>query len=202
MSIKVIKALIILLICPFISQAQSPQCDVGVPFFNVNLTGNNDSLWLSSNVVRSGLCCGLDPLAKPPIRCVQFAVTLDSNSAGIKFDIASGAVPPGALGYSIDCGAMYQVGDVICLDPPWPRYLTFCKPGNNPNTYSIQAIPKPKVSPPVVVSDGCLGSLTAEGFVTSTIKWSAVPANALYDSYLNCTAAVHYGYGFLASWCT
>ena len=91
---KVIKVLFVLLICPFLSQAQSPQCDVGVPFFNVNLTGNNDSLWLSSNVVRSGLCCGLDPLAKPPIRCVQFAVTLDSNSAGIKFDIASGAVPP------------------------------------------------------------------------------------------------------------
>jgi hypothetical protein len=164
-------------------------CDPSTPSFTFDLTGDPDSVWISPNVSRVGLCCGLDPNAKPPIRCIEFFFTLDSEAEGIRFDIASGAIPPGALGYQINCGPMTPVGDIICLNGPGPHRLTFCKPGNNPNTYSITSVAKPKVSAPKVVSDACRGILTATGYNVSTIQWSSVPNNPLYNSYLSCTSA-------------
>lgn len=164
-------------------------CDANTPKFTFNLSGNPDSLWVSPRVRRTGLCCQLPPNASPPIRCVQFFFTLDTAAQGIIFDIETGAKPPGALGYSINCGEMHQVGDAICLSGPGPHWLTFCKPGNNPNTYSIKSYPKPRVSPPIVVSDGCTGRLSADGFILSSIIWSSVPNNPTHNSYLNCTRA-------------
>ncbi len=162
-------------------------CDPLTPSFKFDLTGSPGGKWISPKTVRKGLCCGLDPNASPPIRCVEFIFTLDPESQGIKFDIASGAVPKGSMGYQINCGPYQQVGEILCLDGPGPWRLTFCKPGNNPNTYSITSIPKPSVSPPITVSDGCSGTLSAYGFDVSTIKWSSVPFNATHNSYLNCT---------------
>lgn len=161
-------------------------CDPNTPSFTVDLTGQPAGVWTSPNTVREGLCCGLDPNANPPIRCVEFVFSLDTAAQGIRFDIVSGAVPPGSLGYQIGCGPYYQVGSNICLNGPGPHRLTFCEPGNNKNRYSITSIAKPKVSAPIVVSDGCMGTLIAAGFIKSSITWSSVPSNPVYDSYLSC----------------
>ena len=63
-------------------------CDPTTPSFQFDLTGSPGGTWLSPRTVRKGLCCGLDPNANPPIRCVEFFFTLDPESQGIKFDIA------------------------------------------------------------------------------------------------------------------
>ncbi|GAL87707.1 CHU large protein [Sporocytophaga myxococcoides] len=171
------------------SQASSSTCDPATPSFVVDLSGNSDSAWFSPSVVRQGLCCGLDPNASPPLRCIEFVLTLDTGAQGIRFDIASGAVPSGSLGYQINCGPYKMVGENICLDGAGPHRLTFCKPGANRNIYTIVSIPKPNVTPPVTVSDNCSATLTAEGFDPSTIQWTSVPYNSIYNSYLNCTSA-------------
>jgi hypothetical protein len=46
------------------------------------------------------MCCG----AMSPDVCVEFSITLAPGANGISFNIASGAVPPGALYYQINCG--------------------------------------------------------------------------------------------------
>jgi gliding motility-associated-like protein len=163
-------------------------CDPTTPTFTFNLSGKPDSVWISPSVTRKGICCGLDPTAKPPIRCIEFYFTLDTAAQGIRFDIASGAIPPGALGYQISCGPVNPVGSNICLSGPGPHRLTFCEPGNNPNTYSITSIAKPKVSKPIVVSNACTGTMTATGFDVNTIQWTSVPFNATYNSYLSCSS--------------
>lgn len=163
-------------------------CDASTPSFTFDLTGNPDSIWVSSSVSRSGICCGLDPTANPPIRCIEFFFTLDPEAQGIRFDLASGAIPPGALGYQINCGPVIPVGEMICLDGVGPHRLTFCKPGNNQNTYSITSVKKPDVSDPQVVSDACRGIMTATGYELSSIQWTSVPFNATYNSYLSCTS--------------
>ena len=170
-----------------IVEGNSQACDPTTPSFQFDLTGSPGGQWISPKTVRKGLCCGLDPNDSPPIRCVEFFFTLDPESQGIKFDIASGAVPKGSMGYQINCGPYHTVGEILCLDGPGPWRLTFCKPGNNPNTYSITSIPKPSVSPPITVSNGCSGTLSAFGFDVSTIKWTSIPFNATHNSYLNCT---------------
>jgi gliding motility-associated-like protein len=163
-------------------------CDASTPSFTFDLTGKPDSIWRSPNISRSGLCCGLDPDERPPARCIEFYFTLDKGAVGINFKIASGAIPSGSLEYQIGCGPRYKVGDPICLDGPGPHRLTFCKPGNNPNTYTIESIAAPKVSDPVYVSDGCRGVLSTTGYDPATIRWTSVPFNATHNSYLNCTS--------------
>lgn len=93
--------------------AQNP-CNSGVPFYQMDLTGNPDSIWISPNVARNDNCCS----TTSPDRCIGFLVTLDSNSVGINFHIVSGAIPSGALYYQIDCGPIQPVGEAICLEPP------------------------------------------------------------------------------------
>jgi len=162
------------------------QCGPGTPVIVADLTGNPSATWISPVVIRNDNCCG----STPPDRCVKFIITLDSAAVAINFDIASGAVPPGALYYQINCGPPVAVGSPICLDGPGPHILTFCKPGNNPNTYSITSIPGAASGPDIVINDGCQGSFAVTGLIDSTISWTSIfpGATGQYDSYLSCAS--------------
>ncbi|MBI2967478.1 MAG: PKD domain-containing protein [Bacteroidetes bacterium] len=153
------------------------------PVFVLDLTGNPDSVWTSPTVKRGCQVCG----AAAPDVCVTFIVTLDPGTQMISFNISSGAIPPGALYYEISCANPTEVGDSMCVTGPGPHQITFCKPGNNPNTYSISAISPAQVSPDIVVTDACIDTLSVTGLKEGTIVWSSVPFNATYNSYLNCT---------------
>lgn len=179
-------------------QTTEPTCDASTPSFTFDLTGNPDSLWVSPQVRRDGICCDIDRDEKPPFRCVEFFFTLDKEAIGIIFDIQSGAEPGGSMFYQINCQGRYKVGDELCLDGPGPYRLTFCKPGNNPNTYGLKSIGPPKVSPPVTVSDGCGADLFAWGYDLSTVTWTSVPDDPFYNSLLSCRFqcdSVHASYG-------
>lgn len=164
-----------------------PFCDAGVPTFVVNMTGNPNGTWISPPVQRVDECCGVTP----PDKCVQFIITLDPNSTGIVFNIASGAIPPGAIFYQINCGPPTPVGAAMCLNGPGPHYLTFCKPGNNTNEYSITAIGSPQAGPGTTINDGCSSVISASGFQESSVTWTSIfpGAPGAYNSLLSCTTA-------------
>jgi large repetitive protein len=165
----------------------SGNCDPITPFFNCNLTGNPNGTWVSAPPVpRAGNCCG----TLPPDKCVEFLITLDSQAVAINFAIASGAVPPGALFYQINCGPPVAVGQPLCLNGPGPYSLTFCKPGNNINTYAITSVGAPTVSPDDTIANGCSTTMYASGLlVDNSITWSSVAPGSpgQYNSYLSCT---------------
>lgn len=176
---------VIFIVSSLMLQAQSPYCNGNVPTFVVNMTGNPNGTWISPIVSRNDQCCGV----QPPDQCVQFIVTLDPNSTGIIFNIYSGAVPPGALFYQINCSSPTPVGQPICLTGVGPHYITFCKPGNNNNQYSITALAVPTASPDITINDGCSGMIYASNFDDTTITWTSIypgPAGT-YDSFLSCT---------------
>ena len=182
--------LITLLLLTIISKGygQSNFCDPSTPFFSVNLTGFPNGIWTSPAVPRAGNCCG----TTPPDKCVEFSITLDSAAVAINFQITSGAIPPGALFYQIGCGPQIQVGSPICLNGPGPYTLTFCKPGNNINEYSITSIAGPAVSPNDTIGDGCSTTMYASGLlVNSSITWNSIypGLTGAYNSYLSCTSA-------------
>lgn len=181
-------ALLAMLICCTSVYAQpSGNCDPVTPFFNCNLSGNPFGTWVSSPPLpRDGNCCG----TTPPDKCVEFLITLDSQAVAINFVIASGAVPPGALFYQINCGPPVSVGQPLCLNGPGPYSLTFCKPGNNINTYAITSIAAPSVSPDDTIGNGCSTTMYASGLlVDNSITWNSVAPGSYgqYNSYLSCT---------------
>jgi gliding motility-associated-like protein len=170
---------------PLFSSAQNP-CGPSTPVFIVNLTATINATWISPNVQRSDTCCN----AQSNDNCIEFIVTLNPLSTGVIFDIYSGAVPPGALNYSINCGPPTPVGTPFCLSGPGPHIITFCKPGNNTNQYIIQAVPNVIASPDITVNDGCSGLIGVSGMQESTVTWNSMypgPSGA-YNSYLGCTA--------------
>ena len=140
-------------------EVRAQGCDPVTPVFTVDLTGQPNGTWISPAIQRDGHCCSASGAEK----CIDFMITLDPGAHGIRFDIASGAIPPGALYYQINCGPPVPVGDIICLNGVGPHMLTFCKPGNNTNTYSITSIPEPSAGGTQWVSAACSGMLTAQG---------------------------------------
>lgn len=162
------------------------QCGPGTPSFTVNMVGSPTGTYTSPVIQRNDTCCG----STAPDVCLKFTIILDPNAMGINFGIASGAVPPGALFYQINCGPPIAVGTPICLSGPGPHILTFCKPGNNNNTYSISSIPAPVVPDSILVRSGCTSTLAVTGFSVPTINWNSVAPGlpGAYNSYLSCTS--------------
>jgi gliding motility-associated-like protein len=167
-------------------KAQSGLCDPTVPFFTVNLTGQPNGTWISPNVVRLDHCCG----TSNPDRCLEFSITLDPGTVALNFYIASGAIPAGSMFYQINCGPPVVVGTPICLTGPGPYTLTFCKPGNNPNTYAIVAIPAPAIVGDTMASIICPAHLSAPGFDPSSLTWSDITSGTgAYNAYLSSTTS-------------
>ncbi|MES2139781.1 MAG: PKD domain-containing protein [Bacteroidota bacterium] len=182
MRLKSIIILFFLLVISGLGFAQSP-CGGTVPTFNVDLTGSPNGTWISPNISRNGSCCGSTD------KCIYFIVTLDPGAAGLKLDVASGAAP-GVLEYQINCGPVYPCGTPVCLSGVGPHKITFCKTGNNPNTYKITSIPGAVVGADLSVNDGCTGTINASGFNTATATWKSIYPGALgaYNNYLSCTS--------------
>lgn len=160
----------------------------GVPFQVADLRGDPDSVWTSVAVQRAGACCGDN-------NCIEIILFLDPGAQGIKLDFDPNfpqAVPQGSLQVDINCVPFtFRNGSTIfpiCLSGTGPFHLVYCKPGNNLNRFIITSIPKPSVSPPTVVSDGCTGVVSATGYQENTITWRSVPNNPVNDSYLSATS--------------
>ncbi|MFT4995922.1 MAG: hypothetical protein ACI9BJ_000418, partial [Flavobacteriales bacterium] len=165
------------------SQTTNP-CDSTTPVFTIDLTGNPGGFYNIAPLSRVGLCCN----ATSPNKCIVAFITLDSNSAGLKFEISSGSVPSGALYYQIGCDTPKVVGEFICLNGPGPHVLTFCKPGNNQNGYRISAIPKSVIPDSLNVALGCSIDIGTVGyFVDTSLHWRDITStDGRYDSFLNC----------------
>ncbi|SFE75745.1 beta strand repeat-containing protein, partial [Sunxiuqinia elliptica] len=160
------------------SAGSCEKCQADVPFFSAILDGNPDSLWISPQTKREGICCGVtQDQGEGPPRCVSFNVYLDEDAVGLIFDINSGARPKGALFYQIDCGPETPVGEEICLAGGQFYLVTFCKPGANQNTYSIQSISGATDTEDIVTraDEGCVGNISVTGLdpngdITWTVK--------------------------------
>lgn len=162
---------------------QSGLCTGETPFYEVDLVGNPGGTWISEPpTARAGSCCG----SEWPERCIEFEIMLDSATVAINFEIASGAVPPGAMYYKLGCGPETPVGEPICVDGPGPHVLTFCKPGKNLNTYAITAIPAPGTSPDSKTSEGCNTKIGTVGLLTD-VTWTDITGGGIYNDYLDCT---------------
>ncbi len=179
------RSLIILPCMQLIVATAMGQCDGNVPNLIVDLSSSPTATYLSPPVIRNGYCCGVSGND----RCLRFEITLHPDAQGINFDVCAGAMPSGSLFYQINCGPQTPIGTPICLNGPGPHILTFCKPGNNDNQYCITSIPSPSVGPPLVLNEGCTGTLTSNGFAPGTMQWNSISPGTTgqYNNYLACS---------------
>jgi large repetitive protein len=159
-------------------------CTGNVPTFNVDLTGQPAGSFTTPPTTRLGNCCG----TTSPDRCIRFIITLDPDAVGINFQITGGAIPPGALFYQINCGPQQTVGQYICITGVGPHVLTFCKPGNNENTFTVTSVSRPLFPDPHFVRAGC-NLEPVLGLIENTLVWNSIAPGALgqYNSWLSCT---------------
>ncbi|HTL81376.1 MAG TPA: gliding motility-associated C-terminal domain-containing protein [Bacteroidia bacterium] len=172
-------------------QAQNASCDPSVPFFNVDLTGQPNGWWTSPTHSRNGHCC----TATGGDECTSFDVTLDTGAAMVEmgFDMIhdpSQAVPSGSMYYQINCGTPVAVGSPVCITGVGPHHITFCKPGNNTNTYYVKSIPKPLFPHNDTTRIGCSLPIHVLGLLENSITWTSIfpGAQGQYNSYLNSTS--------------
>ena len=161
-------------------------CSGDTPFFTVDLTGNPAGMWVSPAVARNGSCC---EGGANQVNCIELSITLDPAAEGIIFAVESGANPGGSLYYQINCQDVPVASGsaAICLDGAGPHLISYCKVGNNTNTYSITSVPGPVSSGDVITADGCADTLSISGLEPSTITWNSIFPGAPgdYNSYLN-----------------
>ncbi len=182
---KVLSFLICLNLTLLSNLSYSQNCGPNVPSFQVNLSNNVNGVWISPDTARFGNCCG----TVSPDKCVEFVITLHPNATHVSFNIFSGAIPGGALFYQINCGPQQSLGQPICLNGSGPHTITFCKPGNNNNTYIIQSGGKAEAGNDVTVNDGCSDTLFAFGYDENTLQWNSIYPGIYgqYNNYLSCT---------------
>ncbi|MBU2019601.1 MAG: gliding motility-associated C-terminal domain-containing protein [Bacteroidetes bacterium] len=182
-----VSLIILLSIISLINNVYSQGCDPSTPSLTVDLSSSPTASYTSPLISRNGKCCG----ATNPDRCLEFVITLHPDATAINFQISSGAVPPGALYYKINCGPPIAVGSPICLTGPGPHILTFCKPGSNANQFSITSYPRPHFGPNLDLNAGCNGLFTAYYYNESSITWESVSpgSSGAYNTYLSCTSS-------------
>lgn len=177
---------VVLVIILFIQSTFSfgQYCDSITPSMAVDLSASPNMSWVSPLIVRDGNCCGTNA----PDKCLEFIITLNPSAIAVSFNIASGAIPPGALFYQVDCGPVIPVGSPICLNGAGPHHLTFCKPGNNSNTFSITSYSEPIIGPDITLNSGCSGEIYANYYNEPSMTWTSIfPGVAgTYNSLLDC----------------
>jgi hypothetical protein len=170
----------ILMVNPLRAQTE---CTQNTPKYFADLTGKSDSIWTTPFATRrEGTCCSPTP------GCVEFVVTLDADAYALNLEIASGAFPTGTLTYKIDCEEYERnVGEPACLMGGRTYNITFCKPGNNINTYRITSYGPPTAVAAVNASVNTPGTLTSSGFNPANLRWRSVSPGSpgQYDSYLS-----------------
>jgi gliding motility-associated-like protein len=184
--------LLLILLFTFNIEQVSAQinCTGNTPFFTVDLTGTPAGTWISPSVSRDGECCGG---GANQVNCIELSITLDPAAEGIIFNVETGANPGGSLFYQVNCnGAPIASGsEAICLNGVGPHLITYCKVGNNQNTYSITSVPGPVVAGDISIAlDGsCTDTLSTEGFDPSTVSWNSVSPGypGEYNNYLSNT---------------
>ena len=163
------------------STAQCPVNDGTSEVVTVNLSAKKDTSW-SLKSKREGTACISTNPPDANSRCIRFNVTLNPGADILVFDTDK---EPQSSFYSINCGPLIKIGESVCVTGLTTVCISFCKPGNEPNTYTITTASVIKASGDLLLRQNCSGTMTVSGATTATWR-SIFPGSAgTYNNYLN-----------------
>lgn len=163
--------------------AQCPVNDGTSEVVTVNLSAKKDTSW-SLKSKREGTACISTNPPDANSRCIRFNVTLNPGADILVFDTDK---EPQSSFYSINCGPLIKIGESVCVTGLTTVCISFCKPGNEPNTYTISTASVIKASGDLLLRQNCSGTMTVSGATSAT--WTSVFPGSVgaYNSYLNTT---------------
>ncbi len=157
-------------------------CQSSVPHELVDLRNNPDSIWISEEFKRGGLCC--DALGNS--ECASFTIYLHPNVVSI---IVQDVKAPsyGSEYYQIDCSTAATFGTEICIYGGGVHVITICKPGKEKQQISITQM-SGIMSPAEIDSRvDCQQDAVITGNVDeSSVTWRDITGGGLYNRYLEC----------------
>lgn len=161
--------------------AQCPVNDGTSKIITVDLSARKDTSW-SVKSKRDGTACVTSNPFDDNSNCIRFYVTLNPGADILIFDSDK---DPQSTFYSVNCGTPQKVGTSVCVTGLTSVCITFCKPGNDPNTYTITTASVIKASGDLLLRQNCSGTMTVSGATTATWR-SIFPGSAgTYNNYLN-----------------
>ncbi len=152
--------------------------------FLADFRDNPDSTWEVTGVTRSGTCCGDDS-----DDCMRVKIYLHPDIDIIEFDCVGGAAPPTTnFTVYVNCVVHGTVQDTLCVTGVDSLCLVYCKPGGNPNNFTITVSSQVQASPDIAVSNGCEALMYVNGLDSGSIVWYSIAPgdSADYNSYLQC----------------
>ena len=135
-------------------------------------------------------CCDTDLPGN--VQCIAFNIRLDDDAVGI--EILVGGAAPDFKEWKVDCNSIAVSDGIVCIPGGDFHLFTFCKQGNNPNTYNFISVPGAIVGEDVNARVECGNLLTVEGNISNPVWHSVWPgAVGAHDKYLfNSTQTVNY----------
>ncbi len=158
-------------------------CSASTPSFTIDLTGSPSGTWSSPLVSRAGQCC----TTVSPHRCIEFIVTLDPAAVGVILR-KNGALAWGSGTVELNCMSPTSWGDVLCLNGVGPHRLTYCEPGSNAATYTIESVDGTIAPFLDVIGEGCSSDidLITDGSIDySTLTWTNTSGNDPGANYIS-----------------
>jgi len=159
------------------------KCTAGTNFHLIDLLGQPaGSITLTDK--RNGDCCS-------GTNCISFNVRLDVDAIGIEIIVEAGAAPA-PHEWKIDCNDVSLDKNVVCMPGGSFHLFTFCKPGNNGETYTFRSVPGVIGSGNITTRVECNGQLSASGF-TGIPVWNSISpgVKGQYNSYLSSTSVAN-----------
>lgn len=121
--------------------------------------------------------------------CVKFIIKLNPGSDLVNFTTDQNT---GASFYSVNCGQTYSINTPACITGGTTVCITFCKPGNNTELYTVTASSIIKASGDLILRQNCSGTMSVSGVSAASVNWKSVfpGTQGLYDGYLSATSGV------------
>lgn len=155
-------------------------CATSDSYHLVDLTLAPTGVIVIPGVQREDKCCD----AKKE-ECASFNVRIPDGAVGVQIDI-DGATPS-PQDWRIDCESVSIIGNVICIPGGDFHLFTYCKPGNNLNTFTFRTINGIVQSGDIIARVECNSQISVNTTVTN-VTWNSISPGALgaYNSYLSC----------------
>lgn len=164
----------------------SAQCtEITAATYVVDFSSTKDTSWsVSSKRTEKGCVDG-----NAGNTCVKFIIKLNPGSDLVNFTTDQNT---NASFYSVNCGPTYSVNIPACITGQSTVCITFCKPGNNTELYTVSASSIIKGSADIILRQNCSGTMSVSGVSAASVNWRSIFPGAAntYDNYLSATSGV------------
>lgn len=162
------------------------QCtEITAATYVVDFSASKDTSWsVSSKRTEKGCVDG-----NAGNTCVKFIIKLNPGSDLVNFTTDQNT---SASFYSVNCGPTYSVNVPACITGQSTVCITFCKPGNNTELYTVSASSIIKGSGDIILRQNCSGAMSVSGVSAASVNWRSIfpGTSGTYNNYLSATSGV------------